>query len=190
MKSLYLGHQNLIQSFIDFFEYIIYDNEPIGDGWMKINNDNLNDFCMKYYYDFRRWREDGLVKPRPNWITSTYKPYSSVENLKIPIKSDPITAKFDMATTFFNGTKKIISVPTENNFSRLAHTIIINKDQGIKEGLEISMVYPSYEPNTMGYHRNTLIYSDEGRSKVSNTNHTKNIRLVNSEEKLSTMHKL
>ena len=95
-----------------------------------------------------------------------------------------------MATTFFNGTKKIISVTTENNFSRLAHTIIINKDQGIKEGLEISMVYPSYEPNTMGYHRNTLIYSDEGRSKVSNTNHTKNIILVNSEEKLSTMHKL
>ena len=56
LKSLSIGHKNLIRSFIGYFEYRTYDNEPIDDDWMKITNDEFNYFCMKYYYNFRRLR--------------------------------------------------------------------------------------------------------------------------------------
>ena len=54
LKYLSIGHQNLIRSFIGYFEYIIYDTDPIGDDSTKITNDNFNDFRMKYNYYFRR----------------------------------------------------------------------------------------------------------------------------------------
>ena len=86
-------------------------------------------------------------------------------------------------TPFFNDTKKIISVTSDRKFFNPAQTIMINKDQGRKEGIEISRVSPSGEPNPMVYHRNTLIYSDEGRSKSSKPDHTKHISLVTPEDK-------
>ena len=61
MKSLYLRHQNLIHSFIYYYEYGTYDNDPIVDDCMKIANDDFNDFHMKYYYNFRRFCESELV---------------------------------------------------------------------------------------------------------------------------------
>ena len=56
---------------------------------------------------------------------------------------------------------------------------MIYKDQDKNEGLETSRFAPSDEPNTMDYHRNTLLYSDEGNIKASNTDHTKKFSLVN-----------
>ena len=61
----------------------------------------------------------------------------------------------------------MISVTTENKFFSTDQTIMIKTYQSRKEGLKISSVYPSDEPNPMGYHRNTLLYPDEGKSKAS-----------------------
>ena len=128
-----------------------YDNDPIGYDRMKITNDDFNYFCMKYYYNFRKLCEAGLINPRSNSKTSPYKPHYSVENLKRPIKINPTTAKFDMVKPYFNDNKKIISVTTESKFVSPDQIIMINKDQGRKEGIEISRVSPSDEPNPMGY---------------------------------------
>ena len=43
-------------------------------------------------------------------------------------------------------------------------------------------VYPSVEPNTMGYHRNMLLSSDESNIKAYKPEHTKKIRLVTPEK--------
>ena len=56
LKSLSLGHHNLIRYFIDYFEYRTYNNYPIGDDWMKITNENFNDFRMKYYFNLEGLR--------------------------------------------------------------------------------------------------------------------------------------
>ena len=79
---------------------------------------------------------------------------------------------------FCNGTKFLTSVTTENKFIIPDHAIIINKDQKRNEGIETSKIYPSDETNPMDYHRNTLIYSDEWRSKDYKPDRTKNIILV------------
>ena len=71
LRSLSLGHQNLILSFIDYYEYRTYDNETIGNGWTNIMNDDFNYFHMKDYYNFRRLREAGLVNTRPTSTTSS-----------------------------------------------------------------------------------------------------------------------
>ena len=126
LKSIPIGHQNLIRSFIDYFEYIIYDNYPIGDDWIKITNDDFNDLCMKYYYNFRSLSEAGIVNNRPTLPTSSYMWHSQVNNLKRPIEWNPDPPKFDMVTPFFNDTK---SVNNENKCIIPAHGIIINKDQ-------------------------------------------------------------
>ena len=86
MKYLYLGHHNLIRFFIDYYKYRTYDNEPIGDDWTKIINDDFNDFNMKDYYDFRKLREAGLVNHMPTSTTLSYKLHSPVDNLKISTK--------------------------------------------------------------------------------------------------------
>ena len=72
-------------------------------------------------------------------------------------------------------TKKIISVTTEIKFFRPDQTIISNKDEGSKEGIEMSRVYSSGEPNPICYQKKASISCDEGRSKVSMPDHTKNI---------------
>ena len=64
LKYLYLGNQSLIKPFIDYYEYITFDNDPIVYDSININNDDFNDLRMKYYYNFRRLREAGLVNNR------------------------------------------------------------------------------------------------------------------------------
>ena len=54
---------------------------------------------------------------------------------------------------------------------------MINKEQGRKEGLEITRISSSVEPTPMDYHRNTLLSSDEGRIKDSNPDNTKKASL-------------
>ena len=93
---------------MDYFEYKTYDNDPIGEEWMNITNENFNYFRMKDYYNFRRLRESGLVNPSPNSTTQTYNPHSSFDNLKRTINSNPTTSEFDMVTPFWNETKNII----------------------------------------------------------------------------------
>ena len=83
-----------------------------------------------------------------------------------------------MVIPLCNITKVITSVTAENNFIIPAHSIMINKDQEISEGLETSRVSPSYEPNTMDCHRNALTYYDEGRIKYYKPDQTKTIILV------------
>ena len=70
---------------MDYIEYITYDNYPIGGDWTKITNDYFNDFCMKYYYNFRTLREAGVVNYRPTLPTSYYKTNSQYVILKISI---------------------------------------------------------------------------------------------------------
>ena len=55
-KYLFLEYHRLIRYFINYFEYRTYDNEPIGNDWMKINNREFNNLRMKYYYNFIRLR--------------------------------------------------------------------------------------------------------------------------------------
>ena len=88
-----------------------------------------------------------------------------------------------MVTPFYNGTKLINSVNNDNKFIIPAHVIMIKKDQEIKEGIETSRVSSSDGPNSMGYHRNTLLYSDEGKSKAYKPDKNKKIILVNPENK-------
>ena len=101
MKPLSLGHQNLIWSFIEYSEYITYYNDPIGDYWMKITNVDFNDFRIKYYYNFRSLCEARLVNTRSKLTASSYKPHSSADKLKITIKSDPVSSRFDIVTPFY-----------------------------------------------------------------------------------------
>ena len=103
-----------------------------------------------------------------------------------------------MVISFFNGTNFINSVNNENKFIIPAHGIMIKNYQEIKEGIETSRVYPSDEPNSMVFHRNTLLYSDEINSKYYKYYHNKkiilvtlkNISLVNPEETVYVMPKL
>ena len=150
----------------------------LGDDWTKITNNDFNDFRMKGCYHLVRLREAGIVNPRPTLPTSYYKRHSTVNNIERPIKCNPNTTKYDMVTPLCNDTKFINSVNTENKFIIPDHVIIINKDQDRKEGIETSRVYPSDEPNPMGCHRNTLPFSDEGKSKASKLDQTKKISLV------------
>ena len=87
-------------------------------------------------------------------------------------------------------TKKIISVTTESKFVSPDQIIMINKDQGRKEGIEISRVSPSDEPNPMGYPwvthglpMNKFISYNSGRSSTSKPDQIDNISLVTTEEK-------
>ena len=103
-----------------------------------------------------------------------------------------------MVTPFFNGAKLINSVNNKNRLIVPSCGIMINKDQDGKEGIETSRVSPSDEPNRMSYHRNKLLYSDEGNSKYYKYDHNKkiilvtlkNISLVNPEETVYVMPKL
>ena len=104
----YLWNKNLIQYFIEYFEHRTYDNDPIGDDWTNITNDKFNDFCMEDYYNFISLQEAGLLNPRPNSTTSSYKLQYSVDNLNIHIKINPTTYGFYMVTPFCNYTNKSI----------------------------------------------------------------------------------
>ena len=168
MKYLSLGYQNLIRYFINYLEYITYDNDPIGDDWINITYENFNDFCIKDYYNYRRLRDAVLINPRTNSTTPSCKPQSSADNLKIPIKSDPTTARYDMVTPFFNGNKNIISVTTEKCFVSHAQVVVTKRDKGRKVKLDISRVSTNYDSNTIGPHSNALL-PDEESNKTSNT---------------------
>ena len=56
---------------MNYYEYRTYDNDPIGDDWKKITNDYFNYLHMKYYSNFIRLRESGLVNTRPTSTTSS-----------------------------------------------------------------------------------------------------------------------
>ena len=60
---------------------------------------------------------------------------------------------------------------------------MINKYMGRKEGLEISTVSPSDEPNSMYHHRKKSLSYDKGRNKSFHPDHDKKIILVNPEDK-------
>ena len=121
-----MGHQNLVQSCIDYFEYRTYDTDPIGGDWMKITNEDYSYFCMKYYYKFRRLREAGVVNPRPTSTIFSYKRHYPVNNLKRPIKCNHEPPKFGTATPLCNDTKLVTSVNTDNNFTGSVHGTIVN----------------------------------------------------------------
>ena len=126
-----------VRSFIYYFEYVIYDNEPIGDECMNITNADFNDFRMEDYYNFRRLCEDELVITRPTLPDSSYKQNFPVNNFKRPIKCNPRPNKFYMMTPLCNYTTLITSVNTNNNKCIIpAYGIMINKDHERGEGLK------------------------------------------------------
>ena len=73
-----------------------------------------------------------------------------------------------MVTPLCNGTKFMTLFNTDNI-----------KDTKRNDGLETSRVYPRDEPNSMGCHRNALLYSDEGKGKAYKPDHTRNVILIN-----------
>ena len=53
LKSISLGRQNLICTFIYYFEYQIHGNEPIDEYWVNIIIDDFNEFGVTDFYHFR-----------------------------------------------------------------------------------------------------------------------------------------
>ena len=68
MEPLHKGNQNLIRIFDAYVCLWNHDNDPIGDDWEKVINDNFNEFHITGYYDFIRLRMDWIVN---NKITPT-----------------------------------------------------------------------------------------------------------------------
>ena len=54
LRSLSKEHQNLILSFIIYFEYIINYNNPIGDEWVQIISDDFNKFHIMDHHNLNR----------------------------------------------------------------------------------------------------------------------------------------
>ena len=89
LNFLSIGHHNLIQVFISYFQYLIHDNDPVGDDWVKGTNDDFNEFLNTGHIYFRRFRMDGLLNQRPTSTTLSSKLYSSFKKFEKSIKSDP-----------------------------------------------------------------------------------------------------
>ena len=88
-ESLSIIYQNLIRVFISYFHYQIHDNYPIGDDWLKVTNDDLNEFCITCYHAFRRFHTDGIMNIGSYSTTVSSKPCSQVDNFKIYINRYP-----------------------------------------------------------------------------------------------------
>ena len=79
-------------------------------GWVKINNENFIVFLITGYDYFIRLCKDGILEPKNNSPTLSFKSYYPVDNFKRSIKRDPTTTGFYMVTTFCDSTKNILSV--------------------------------------------------------------------------------
>ena len=88
LEPLSKGHHNGIRIFNSYFHFWTYHNDPIGNDWVKVANDDSNKFCITCYDYFRRLRMTGIVNTRNFSTTLYYKPYSPVDNLKISIEHD------------------------------------------------------------------------------------------------------
>ena len=185
LKSIYLGHQNLIRYFIYYFEYQVHDNDPIGNDYVKITNYDFNEFRVTDYYNFRSLREAGIINPSKNSTTSSFNKNYPVDNLTRPIKSNSNPSRFDIGTPLCDDTNKIFLVTTNNKFLNPAHTITINKDQGIEERPELPTGSSSDKPNPMIYHRKKSLSSDKVSNKASNPDHTNKISLVTPDDTFS-----
>ena len=89
LEYLSIGHHNIIRIFIYYFQYQIHDNYPIGDDWVKINNDDFDELFIIGYNLFRIFYVAGVLNPRPNSITLSSNPYSPVDDFNIFIKCYP-----------------------------------------------------------------------------------------------------
>ena len=49
LEFLSIGHHNLIWVFISYLRYLIHDNDPIGDDWVKFTKDDFNEFRVTVY---------------------------------------------------------------------------------------------------------------------------------------------
>ena len=87
-ESISIGHQNIIRIFISYFHYQTHDNDTIGNEWVKVSNNNFNEFCITGYDTFRRLCMDGLVNHGSSFPAVYSKPYSPVENFNRFIKRD------------------------------------------------------------------------------------------------------
>ena len=47
LEYLSIGHYNLIQIIISYFQYQIHDNDTIGNDWAKFTKENFNEFRIK-----------------------------------------------------------------------------------------------------------------------------------------------
>ena len=130
MQSLSLGNQNNIQSFIDSYEYRAYVNDPIGDDYTNISNDDFNEFFMKDYYNFRRLHYAGLVNTRSTSTDSSYKQLSPVDKLEIPTQCNPDHSRSDIMASFAMDTRKILSVSTETFFLSLPRSSLSTTTEG------------------------------------------------------------
>ena len=100
----------------------------------------------------------------------------------------PCPFKFEMVTPLCNDNKFITSFNNKNNFIIPDHGIMVKENQERKEGLEKYRISPSDEPNPMGYRSNTLLSSNERKSKAFNPDHTKNISLITLEKIILVPH--
>ena len=99
---------------------------------MKVTNNDLNEFCITGYGDFRRLRIAGIVNPRPTSTTFSYKTYHPVDKLNISNKRDP--------ALFPDFTNQTISY----NWNRNAIATACNQD--VEDAL-----HDTYVPSTLDY---------------------------------------
>ena len=96
MESLSKVPYNIIRIFIDFFKYLIHDSDTVGNDWVKVTNENFNEFHITCYDDFRSLDNAVIVNPSSNETTLPYRSYYPVENFKTTIKRYPSTTGFNM----------------------------------------------------------------------------------------------
>ena len=85
-----------------------HDIDSIGSEWVKVTNDNYNEFCIIGYNYFRRLRMAGILNPMPNSKIFPFKPYYSIDNIKRPIKLNTGPYRFDMVTPLCHDNNKVI----------------------------------------------------------------------------------
>ena len=75
---------------MSYFQYKIHDSEPIGKYWLKVNNDNFDEFHITVYDAFRRFSKAVLVNHSLTPTTLSFKSYYPVNNFSRSIKYNHI----------------------------------------------------------------------------------------------------
>ena len=82
LEPLPKWHQNLIRIFNAYVHFRPHDNDPTGDDWVKLNNNDSHAFFITGYDDFKILRMDGLVNSIKTSTTLSSKPYPKFKILR------------------------------------------------------------------------------------------------------------
>ena len=95
---------------------------------MKVTNNDLNEFCITGYGDFRRLRIAGIVNPRPTSTTFSYKTYHPVDKLNISNKRDPaLFPDFKNQTISYNWNRNAIATACNQDVEDISHKLFFHQ---------------------------------------------------------------